>query len=361
MYMFRTKYTVLLLSILALAGIFACGRVNDTVSVVSDITADEPAVPAPPIAEELPSAVKILPKTDCVYHGAFLGDDAITAVDIDAFESVSGKKLDIVLKFLAFNCMGTTGGFPLAEANIVSANGSVLFIKLEPWSWEGADDDSFSLNKIIAGDFDGRIASFAQDAASFGEPLFISFGHEMNASWYPWGGSPELYKQAFKHVHDLMGLYATNITWVWNPNISEGPISAYYPGDDYVDWVAADGYNTEDYGVSWKSAEQLFNPMMGDLESFGKPVMIGEMACDANTENEEAVEKPDWLYLAVEWMAGKKKSGSSDNLIKAFVYFNFDKTEDGEPKKWAISRSEAKAQYKQAISDNSSYFKGIDL
>lgn len=358
--MTNTRTAIIILLVIALAGMFSCGRVNDPVPVISDIPADEPAIPAPPIAEELPSVVKILPKADCVYHGAFLGEDAITAANIDAFESMSGKKLDVILKFLAFNAMGTTGGFPLTEANIVSDNGSVLFIKLEPWSWDGADDDSFSLEKIIAGDFDGRIASFARDAGTYGNPLFISFGHEMNADWYPWGGKPELYKEAYMHVHDLMGKYATNINWVWCPDTGGGDIASYYPGDRYVDWVAADGYNTEDYGSSWKSAEQIFNSMIDDLESYGKPVMIGETACDANTENDEAVKKPDWLYSAIGWIVGKKKSGSSDNLIKGCIYFNFDKTEEGSLKKWAISRAEAKEKYKETLADHSAYFKGIE-
>jgi len=250
----------------------------------------------------------------------------------------------------------------LSEASTVAANGSVIFIKLEPWSWAGADDDSFSLEKIIAGDFDARIEAFASAAAAHGEPIFVSFGHEMNAGWYPWGGNPELYKQAYIRVHGLMSALAGNITWVWNPDIFEGayPISSYYPGDAYVDWVAVDGYNTEDYGEPWKTAEQLFNVAVLELESYNKPLMIGEAACDANSENDEAVRKPQWLYSAVEWIVGKNRSGSSDNLIKAYVYFNFDKTEEEILKRWAISRTEAKNKFKQALDDYTAYFKGID-
>lgn len=334
------KYGMLLIVLAILAGVLSCGRSG---------------APAPT------PQVKILPKSGCVYHGAFLGEDTITSSSIDAFESMAGTRLDIVLKFLAFSQMGVTGGgFPLAEANTVSANGSVIFIKLEPWSWGGKGDLSFSLEKIIAGNFDASIAEFAKAAAAFGKPLFVCFGHEMNADWYPWGGKPELYKQAYRRVHGIMTTHADNLTWVWNPDVGGDDLSLYYPGEAYVDWVAADGYNTEDYGESWKTAQQIFNAAVTDLEYFGKPLMIGETACDANSENDEAVLKPQWLYSAVEWIVGRKKAGSSDNLIKAFVYFNFDKEEEGQMKKWAISRAEAKAKYKQALTDNSAYFKGID-
>jgi len=323
---------------LGCAGLLSCGRVSNPV---------------------VPEHTAISSKTDCVYQGAFLGEDTITAAKIEDFEAMSGKKLDIVLKFLAFNTMGSSGGFPLAEAEVVSDKGAVLFIKLEPWSWAGADDDSFSLEKIIAGNFDEMLTNFARDAGNYDKSLFVSFGHEMNADWYPWADKPELYKEAYVHVHDLMSNYAGKITWVWDPNIDCDDISKYYPGNDYVDWIAVDGYNTQDYGASWKSAQQLFDTTIDDIASYGKPTMIGETACDANDENDETVRKPQWLYLAVEWITGKKKIGSSDNLIKGYVYFNFDKVEDGQLKNWEISRSEAKAQYKQALTDYSSFFKGI--
>lgn len=345
LFMNRPAIVSVMVIFLIFGGVFSCGR-------VSSPSAD-------PVA---PTERKILPKDSCVYHGAFLGEEDITAAKIEAFETMSGKKLDIVLKFIAFNQMGTAGGFPLSEASTVAANGSVIFIKLEPWSWDGADDDSFSLEKIIAGDFDARIEAFASAAAAHGEPIFVSFGHEMNAGWYPWGGNPELYKQAYIRVHGLMSALAGNITWVWNPDRSEGayPISSYYPGDAYVDWVAVDGYNTEDYGEPWKTAEGLFDEAVLELESYNKPLMIGETACDANTEDDESVKKPQWLYSAVEWMVGKNRSGSSDNLIKAYVYFNFDKTEEEILKRWAISRTEAKTKYSQALADFSALFKGIE-
>jgi hypothetical protein len=342
----RPAIVAAMLIFFIIGGVFSCGRVSS---------------PSPePVA---PTIRKILPNDLCVYQGAFLGEEDITAAKIEAFEAMSEKKLDIVLKFIAFNQMGTAGGFPLSEASTVAANGSVIFIKLEPWSWTGADDDSFSLEKIIAGDFDARIEAFASAAAAHGEPIFVSFGHEMNAGWYPWGGNPELYKQAYVRVHGLMSALAGNITWVWNPDMFEGtyPISSYYPGDAYVDWVAVDGYNTEDYGEPWKTAEQLFNAAVIELESYNKPLMIGETACDGYLGGSgNHPDKPQWLYDSVAWITGKNKTGSSDNLIKAFVYFNFDKLEGTRQKYWAISTADAKEKYKQALDDHSSYFKGID-
>jgi len=274
---------------------------------------------------------------------------------------MSGKKLDIVLKFLAFSNMSVDGGFPKDEAEIVSSNGGVLFIKLEPWSCAGADDSSFSLSDIIAGKYDGRIASFANEAAKYGKPLFISFAHEMNANWYPWSGDMDLYIKAYRHVHDLMEKYCHNITWVWNPNVDGGNFTGYYPGDDYVDWVAVDGYNTEDYGASWRDVNQIFSASLVQLEFYKKHIMIAEMACDSNNDYDENTRKPDWLYNGYEWLITKQNSTLDDNLIKAVVYFNFDKIENGKLKKWAISGLYSQTKYKEILDKYPLMLKHIDL
>nr|WP_285320774.1 hypothetical protein [Pseudarthrobacter sp. lyk4-40-TYG-27] len=47
----------------------------------------------------------------------------------------------------------------------------------------------------------------------------------MNSNWYPWseqgnGNGPGDYVSACRHVHDVVASTgATNITWVWNPNV----------------------------------------------------------------------------------------------------------------------------------------------
>ena len=54
-------------------------------------------------------------------------------------------------------------------------------------------------------------------------PVAISFGHEMNGNWYPWGTDQTTAGQfvaAWRHIHDLFAAAgASNVIWVWNPNI----------------------------------------------------------------------------------------------------------------------------------------------
>ncbi len=67
----------------------------------------------------------------------------------------------------------------------------------------------------------------------------------MNAGWFPWGvgtngNTTTDYVTAWRHIHDIFEQEgATNVRWVWAPNVKPGlptPYAELYPGDDYVDW-----------------------------------------------------------------------------------------------------------------------------
>ena len=74
---------------------------------------------------------------------------------------------------------------------------------------------------------------------------------------------------------------ATNVVWVWCPNAVDQPAglaphwTAYYPGDHYVDWVAADGYNHG--GTADRTPLSLFMGIYNDYHT-KKPIMIAETA-----------------------------------------------------------------------------------
>jgi beta-mannanase len=78
----------------------------------------------------------------------------------------------------------------------------------------------------------------------------MTFDHEMNANWYPWGyhGSegitPAEWIAAWDHVTTVINAIAGRyVTWVWAPNIDLGAtsFSQYWPGEN-VTWVGLDGY-----------------------------------------------------------------------------------------------------------------------
>ena len=92
-----------------------------------------------------------------------------------------------------------------------------------------------------------------------------------HAYWEPFVAQADFYVPMWKHVHDIFAQNgATNVTWVWCPNVdsySTRPFDSMYPGSDYVDWVCMDGYNygTAQAWSSWTSFSSLFRPTYDHL------------------------------------------------------------------------------------------------
>ena len=251
------------------------------------------------------------------------GPDPLDANAIDRFESKLGQHLDIAIKFVAFSNLS----FPTSEAQLMQSRKGVLLIKVEPWSFKGKSDQSYSLADIAAGKYDYLIEQFASAAKAYGGPVMMSFGHEMNVDaanqWYPWQGNPDLYKKACQHFFDVLARAgATNITRVWNPNINDiQSIAPYFPGANYVDWVTVDGYNNISSG-QWRSPAELFTSSLSELKTMGitKPVAIFETASDPI-----GGDKPTWEKQLVDYTVAHQ--------LKALIWFDQDKS-DGQ---WAVT------------------------
>jgi hypothetical protein len=60
-----------------------------------------------------------------------------------------------------------------------------------------------TLASIAAGHSDDYLRSYADAVIAFGHPVILSFGHEMNGSWYSWGygrASPATFVAAWRHI-----------------------------------------------------------------------------------------------------------------------------------------------------------------
>jgi hypothetical protein len=154
----------------------------------------------------------------------------------------------------------------------------------EPWAGpaQGLSQPAFALRKISAGTYDPYITRFATAIRNQRWPVAIRFAHEMNGSWYPWsesqsGNRPGDFVQAWRHVHHVFNrVGATNVIWVWSPNIIRPvpnvSLRALYPGDKYVDWAGMVGY-----GASERTAGEVFDPTIAVLRTFTrKPLLITE-------------------------------------------------------------------------------------
>jgi len=231
---------------------------------------------------------KIQPPAIGTYLGSFVDPnarwDGVTRQESEVrhFEQLIGRKLRIDHHYYGWS--GDSQMFPAAIDRWDVANGRIPLI-----SWQGTD-----LNSIISGSQDSVIKSRARRVKSFGHPVFISWGYEMNGDWNSWSGiknnspgttnGPAKYVAAWRRIQKIFDkVGAKNATWVWTPNDRDVPSAAwnhwtnYYPGDDYVDWVGVDGYNwgrLESWST-WTPFESLYRGVYRDYAG-RKPIMVVE-------------------------------------------------------------------------------------
>jgi hypothetical protein len=222
------------------------------------------------------------------------------------------------------------------ELNAVTERGAVPMITWEAWDHHGGTrQPAYALRNIVGGDFDAYLRTSAAAAAAWGKPLFIRVGHEMNGTWYPWGrdvngNTPAAFVAAWRHIVTLFRQQgATNVRWVWSPNVDYGGAEfvPYYPGDAWVDWAALDGYN---WGAlhgprGWQSLTSIFAPSYDVLARLTRrPLMIAETA-----SNDAGGDKAAWIRSAF-----LSELPSRMPRMRAVVWFDQDKEAD-----WRVQSS----------------------
>ena len=302
---------------------------------------------------------KIAPPEYGIYVGAFpdMGgtEDSVTFARIKAFENMTGQKP--VWVYFSNNWFGKIQ-FPVKEISIIKDFGSIPFIRLMPRSdfSENKSDPVYSLKKIADGKFDKELKVWANDAKNYGGPLMVEFGTEMNGNWFPWSGeqngkNPKVFRDAYRHIINLFKEKdVVNITWVFHVNYDSAPneewnnMSAYYPGDEYIDWIGMSIYGAQNSKDEWINISEIFGDAYKALTeiSNNKPLAIFEFGV---VENER---KAEWIKAFFELMKTEKYS-----RIKGISYWHSNwENEDGSISKLRLDSSpEALNAYRTAIAD----------
>lgn len=247
----------------------------------------------------------VIPETGC-YTGFFPGwGEQESSVDLQQFidfEALSGKSV----AFSPFSVFWGDNYDLSTNLETISSYGAVPLVRLMPWGepyWESGYQSDYALQKIIDGAFDTQILSWANEIKGFNKPVLVTFGVEMNGNWFPWSGvfqggstttdfgdptkadGPERYVAAFRHIVTLFRDNGTdNAIWYFQPNHESYPdeqwnsIDAYYPGDDYVDWVGVSVYGAQYADEEWVTFEEVMQPVYDELitKFSNKPLMIPE-------------------------------------------------------------------------------------
>ncbi len=181
-------------------------------------------------------------------------------------------------------------------------------------SWAGYDTDA-----VARGAQDGLIRRRADAVKELGRPVFVRWLWEMDGdSRSSIVQSPSSFIAAWRRIHSIFRARgATNATFVWCPTawgFETGEAQRYYPGDRYVDWICADGYNWAPGrpGARWRPLYRIFDAFYRWGVGRDKPMMIGEFGC----QERERREKANWLSDTATTLAARFPE------IDAVLYFD---------------------------------------
>jgi beta-mannanase len=164
--------------------------------------------------------------------------------------------------------------FNVSFASQVYRHGGTTLIQLQP--------KYMSLYTIADGQQDSYLDEYAKQVANFGHKVILSFGQEMNGSWYSWGQghvSPLEFITAWRHIVDIFHKAGSaNVTWLWDVNCNftgHFPIEPWWPGNNYVNWIGLDCY----YAHPTDTFIRIFGSTIGEIRGLtSKPIFIAETA-----------------------------------------------------------------------------------
>ncbi|MBV9328019.1 MAG: beta-mannanase [Chloroflexi bacterium] len=234
---------------------------------------------------------------------------------LDSYEQRTGRQLSIVHWYAQWG--GWKSAFDVSDLEAVAARGSIPLITWEPWTGvpQSPPDPNWSLRaSVLSGRSDAYIESWARGLAAYGGPVLLRFAHEMNNQpVYPWAvgnndNTASDYVAAWDYVRATFArFHADNVQWVWNPNtMGDATPASYvatyqslYPGDDAVDWLGLDIFNTGpnlDWGrPRWQTFGQaLAAPYAAVTSVSDKPLILPEVG-----STETGGSKAAWISQAL--------------------------------------------------------------
>jgi hypothetical protein len=237
----------------------------------ASITLPAPVTPPPPVSTQCLLAVYD-PSDD--YPSNWNG--------VQAFEN-AGCPVRIVTYYVQWQ-----GGFPATLSSLAKQHGVIPFIELEPWFTQATWP---AFTSIAAGQYDSWLQSFASSIKSYGLPVYLTYAHEMNGSWYPWGNggaqgvTAAQWVASWQHVTSLINSIAPGlVTWVWAPNNSDvGSVVPYWPGGGCL--ASWDGYLQN----SAQSFSSFLAPTLAEIRTLTSgPVWLAETSIAPNDSTRAA-------------------------------------------------------------------------
>lgn len=276
--------------------------------------------------------------------GVFLPDDRSDSSALPVVVQMAQSSPQYVLRFAAID-----DPVPVAELSAIRDAGALPVLTLEIWQpGAGVEQPAYALSRVTAGDFDGQLDRWAGELASWGGPVTLRLGHEMNAPHYPWsvgvnGNTAADAVAAWKHVRERFARAgADRVSFMWCPDANPkgaDDMTAAFPGVDSVDVLGLDGYNWgEGDGHTWQAADEIFGGALDRLRRLDgeHDIWIAETASAEGPRS--GVDKADWIYGLFDYLATQER-------VRGLLWFQADKERD-----WRFNSSpQAQEAFKQSV------------
>jgi hypothetical protein len=225
-----------------------------------------------------------------------------------------GRKLKISHHYHEWNKL------ELREERLDLAAGRIPLISWPSAAWPSGVDAA----EINSGSQDAVIRGAADKLKALGKPVFLRFAFEMDQPppSRRYIGEPRPFIRAWRHVYRIMRARgATNVRFVWcavASNFANGRAQRYYPGNDYVQWIAADGFSFYPVKLSsmsrWRSFREIFSSFYAWGAPKKRPLMVA--ATGVQEDRRRPRRKARWFGRAAIVMRERMQQ------IEAFVYWN---------------------------------------
>ena len=147
--------------------------------------------------------------------------------------------------------------------------------------------------QLAAGEFSAAVEALQSELAALKRPVFLRIGYEFDGphNRYP----PEPFIQAWRNIAKVMRR-SPDIILVWHsfaliPTYQDRPIVEWYPGDEYVDWMAVSYFQVGEEGYYRRSNREA---VIAFAREKGMPVMIAESSPIRYTSRQKTLKGEAW-------------------------------------------------------------------
>ena len=226
--------------------------------------------------------------------GIYLGYENSSGVD--SLGNALGQQPSFAMDYLDGSSWSTMESSAANEAAKWSSSGYDMTFSIPMLPNSGA-----TLADGAAGNYNAYFETMAQNLVANNEgSSIVRPGWEFNGNWYPWAANASDVSQFIGYWQQLVtamrSVSGANFKFEWCPTLGDqgiGNLANYYPGNSYVDDVAADVYDqawssypgaagefsdleTEPYGLNW---------LISFAAQQGKAVALGEWGLGTGSGN----------------------------------------------------------------------------